>query len=210
MVAMLNQTDLNPLDQGLTAAIERCGYYPTLVAEAVEAALGGEPVVSHLVHQETTFDAEEVRRQVTVLALTEHRLVIGHTDEYQPEPEVDGVDTTIGSYASTSTETIRLDQIRNVVVTRIVDDPATHQRGALPREVVLTVGWGAVNRVELEAASCGDRHCEADHGFTGLITGDDVQVRVSTSADGSDVVAATLRFAAALSAATVHVPTWRR
>ena len=29
--------------QGLRAAIERSGYYPALVAEAVEAAVGGEP-----------------------------------------------------------------------------------------------------------------------------------------------------------------------
>jgi hypothetical protein len=32
--------------QGLRAAIERSGYYPALVAEAVEAAVGGEPIRS--------------------------------------------------------------------------------------------------------------------------------------------------------------------
>ncbi len=67
--------------QGLRAAIERSGYYPALVAEAVEAAVGGEPVASYLVHQETTFDSNEVRRHVTVLVLTEHRFIVSHTDE---------------------------------------------------------------------------------------------------------------------------------
>src|SRR5579883_1092853 len=61
---MPQRTDAGSLDPGLRASIERSGYYPALVAEAVETALGGEPVISHLVHQETTFDAEEVRRHV--------------------------------------------------------------------------------------------------------------------------------------------------
>lgn len=67
--------------QGLRAAIERSGYYPALVAEAVEAAVGGEPISSYLVHQETTFDSNEVRRHVTVLVLTHNRFIVSHTDE---------------------------------------------------------------------------------------------------------------------------------
>src|SRR5260221_9801510 len=66
----------------LLAAIERSGYYPALVAEAVQDAVGSEAVLGHLVHQETTFDADEGRRHVTVLALTATRLIAGHTDEY--------------------------------------------------------------------------------------------------------------------------------
>lgn len=186
------------LDPSLRASIERSGYYPALVAEAVETALGGEPVISHLVHQETTFDAEEVRRHVTVLALTARRLVVGHTDEHGTEPELDGVDSQVGSYASTSTETVRLDRVSTVVVTRVVDDPAKHVRGTLPREVVLTVGWGAVGRVDLEPANCGDPHCDADHGYTGTATADDVMIRVSAEADGVDAVTETLAFARAL------------
>lgn len=199
---MAPRTDAGALDPDLRAAIERSGYYPVLVAEAIESAIGGEQVVSHLVHQETTFDAEEVRRHVTVLALTPGRLIIGHTDEHGTEPELDGVDTAVGSYASTSTETVRLDRVSTVVVTRVVDDPAKHVAGAMPREVVLTIGWGAVGRIDLEPAGCGDPHCEADHGYTGTVTGDDLALRVSTGADGPDAVSQTLAFAAALSVAT--------
>ncbi|MBB0229817.1 DUF5998 family protein, partial [Streptomyces calidiresistens] len=72
--------------QGLRAAIERSGYYPALVADAVESAVGREPVVSYLVHQETTFDSNEVRRHVTVLVLTATRFVVSHTDEQPADP----------------------------------------------------------------------------------------------------------------------------
>ena len=74
-----------PLPVDLTKAIERAGYYPALVADVVQAALGGEEVVSHLVHQETTFDHDVVRRHITVLALTTSRLVIAHADDHTDE-----------------------------------------------------------------------------------------------------------------------------
>jgi len=55
---------------GLRAAIDRAGYYPELVAAAVDAAVAGDEIEAFVVHQETTFDAEEVRRHITVLVLT--------------------------------------------------------------------------------------------------------------------------------------------
>ena len=55
---------------GLRAAIEHAGYYPELVADAVDAAVAGEQVEAFVVHQETTFDSDEVRRHITVLVLT--------------------------------------------------------------------------------------------------------------------------------------------
>ena len=70
------------LPADLTKAIERAGYYPALVADVVRAALAGEEVTSHLVHQETTFDHDVVRRHITVLALTRARLVIAHADDH--------------------------------------------------------------------------------------------------------------------------------
>ena len=71
-----------PLPDDLTGRSQRAGYYPALVADVVEAALGGDEVVSHLVHQETTFDHDAVRRHITVLALTPTRLVIAHADDH--------------------------------------------------------------------------------------------------------------------------------
>ena len=180
----------------LRTAIDRAGYYPALVAESIETAYGGERIDSHLVHLETTFDHDEVRRHVTVLALTPTRLIIAHTDEHPPE-EGDS-----SSFATTTTEAIRLDRISSVVLTRTVDNPARHVRGASPREVVLTIGWGGISRIDLEPAACSDPNCEADHGYTGTISADDMSLRVSATADGPETVSQLLSFAAALSTAT--------
>ncbi len=182
--------------QGLRAAIERSGYYPALVAEAVEAAVGGEPVRSYLVHQETTFDQNEVRRHVTVLVLTDNRFIVSHTDEQ-------AADTTSPTpYATTSTESVKIGRISSVVVSRVVANPESYKPGTLPREVVLTIGWGAVSRIDLEPAACGDPNCEADHGYTGNSTADDLSLRVSEAGDGPETVRQALAFAQALSEAT--------
>jgi hypothetical protein len=182
--------------QGLREAIERSGYYPALVAEAVEAAVGREPVVSYLVHQETTFDSEEVRRHATVLVLTGTRFIVSHTDEQSADSG------SPAPYATTSTESVKLSRISSVVVSRVVSDPQSYAPGTLPREVVLTVGWGAVSRIDLEPANCGDPGCEADHGYTGSTTADDLSLRVSEAGDGPETVRQALRFAQALSEAT--------
>ncbi|MFD9128125.1 DUF5998 family protein [Kitasatospora sp. NPDC059571] len=183
--------------QDLRSAIERSGYYPALVSEAVESAVGPEPITSYLVHQETTFDANEVRRHVTVLVLTPSRFVVSHTDEQN------GDAATPVPYATTSTESVRLDRINSVVVSRMVANPETYTPGTLPREVVLTIGWGAVQRLDLEPAGCSDPNCDADHGYTGSATADDLSLRVSEAGDGPETVAQALVFARALSEATV-------
>jgi hypothetical protein len=178
----------------LRQAIEHTGYYPEVVADGVDAAVSGERVLSFFVHHEPTFDREEVRRHLTVAVLTPSRLVLAHTDEHAgdellPEP-----------YTSTSTEAIRLSAVRSVVVTRMVANPSQGPRP--PAEAVLTVGWGGVSRLDLEPATCSDPDCQADHGYSGVLAGDDFSLRVSAAADGRDAVPGLLAFAAALSART--------
>jgi hypothetical protein len=193
MTAMTGDATLAPR---LRADIERSGYYPELVSDTLETSLADEPVVSYVVHHEATFDHDQLRRHVTVLALTPTRLIVGHTDEHPAD------ETTPTTYATASTEAVRLERIDSVVVTRVAADAAAHRRGAPVREVVLTIGWGAVSRIDLEPASCGDPQCDADHGYTGTASNDDLSLRVSEAADGAPVVAQTLAFAAALSSAT--------
>lgn len=181
---------------GLRAAIDHAGYHPELVADAVDAAVAGEPVEAFVVHQETTFDAEEVRRHITVLALTPGRLVLGHADDHP----ADAVTPT--SYVTASTEAVPLSSIKSVVINRVVTDPMRYHGGMSPQEVTVTIGWGAVSRLDLEPASCGDPECDADHGYTGTASADDIALRVSEAAEGADAVARMLDFAAALSRAT--------
>lgn len=182
----------------LRQEIERSGYYPDLVREVLATSLADESVNGYLVHHETTFDHNEVRRHVTVLVLTPTRLIVSHTDEFPADS------TCPTPYASASTEAVRIDEVSSVVITRIVGQPAKHSPGASPREVLLTIGWGAISRIELEPASCGDPDCTADHGYSGSSTNDDLALRVSEAADGADSVSKALDFAAVLSAATAR------
>jgi Family of unknown function (DUF5998) len=193
-------SDIRAAAGGMRSAIERSGYYPGLVADAVSAALGAEPVISYFVHHDALFDpGMEVRRHMTVLALTGTRLIYSHTDE-QP---ADAGDEDARPQAETSTEAVRFAQISSVAVTRVIPDPASYVPGAtMPSEVMLTIGWNVLAHIEIEPAHCGDESCEADHGYTGTITADDLTMRVSEAADGQDAVRQVLAFAEALSEAT--------
>ena len=92
--------------------------------------------------------------------------------------------------------------MRSVVVNRMVANPATFAGGGepTPSEAVLTVGWGGINRIDLEPAACADPECDADHGYTGMVASDDFSLRVSSAADGQDAVDDLLVFAESLSA----------
>jgi hypothetical protein len=179
------------LPADLTSAITRAGYYPSLVCDVVESAVAGDAVVSHLVHQETTFDQDTVRRHVTVLVVSPRRLVIAHADDFA-EP---GSPAT----ATATTETIPLAAVRGVMVTHVVADPATFSPGTHSRDITLTLGWGAVSRLDLVPAQCADPDCTADHGFEGTVASDDISLRISAAADGEAAVDAALAFARVLS-----------
>jgi hypothetical protein len=180
--------------RNLRAEIDRTGYYPDVVFDGVRTAVAGEHIVAFFVHHEPTFEHDEVRRHLSVLAVTPSRLILAHTDEHA------GDDLLPEPYTSTSTEAVALSAVKSVVVTRMVTNPA--KGPGRPAEAVVTIGWGAVGRLDLEPAGCADPECEADHGYTGSLTSDDFSLRVSAAADGADAVAQLLTFAEALSART--------
>lgn len=182
--------------ESLRADIERSGYYPALVDDSLSTALGDESLVDFVVHHEATFDRDELRRHATVLALTGTRLIMQHTDEHPPD------DSYPAHYATSVTEAVMLAAVESVVVTRVVPNPEHYDPAVATAEVVLTIGWGAVRRIELEPATCGDPQCDADHGYSGTMSADDLSLRFSAAADGEEVVQRALSFAAALSRAT--------
>ena len=130
----------------LMAAIERAGYYPALVADVVEAALGDDVVVAHLVHQETTFDLDAVRRHVTVLATTPTKLIIAHADDHDEHEPGRAV-------ATATSETVPLSAVCGVMLAHVITAPDAYVRGSLGRELTLTLGWGAVSRLDLVPAT---------------------------------------------------------
>ena len=128
------------LPAALRADLEHAGYYPDLVADVLDVSVAGEPVQAHLVHAETTFDADVVRRHVTVLVLTRTRLVVAHADDHAPDAaeQLPG-DTAAGAagsvsqaqpYATAATEAVPLSAVRSVVVNPVVPRPERYRRGA--------------------------------------------------------------------------------
>lgn len=197
-------TQRRPLPSALTKDIEQAGYYPALVADVVESAVAGGEVISHLVHQETTFDHDTVRRHITVLALTANRLVVAHADDHAAEDDLgepDDADPQSTATATATSECVPLSAVRGVMLTHVVASPATYTPGSLGRELTLTLGWGAVSRVDMIPATCGDPNCEADHGYEGTVTTDDIGLRISADADGEPALAQAMEFARTLSAA---------
>jgi hypothetical protein len=184
---------LGSVRKDLRADIEACGYFPDLVEDAVLIAVGDEELLDFVVHHEPTFTHDEVHRHVTVLALTPSRLIVGHTDDQPAEPPMTGI------AAASSTESVSLSKINTVVLTRVVTRPEDYRAGTTDvSETWLSVGWGAVRRLDLEQASCTDPQCEADHGYTGALVGDDLTVRMSAAADGADRVTRLVRFSSTL------------
>lgn len=192
-------TQLSKSNAGsLASSIERAGYYPQLVQSVLDCALSGEEIVSHLVHMETTFVTAEVKRHITVLVLTPTRLVLAHVDDQHH----DGLDAEVASQAIATTESVRIDSVRSVVLSHLVATPEQYGPTDSPLEVSLTVGWGAVSRVDIEPLQCPDPNCDVDHGYSGAITGDDIMVRVSATAEGEQAVTQAIAFAQALTKAT--------
>ena len=187
----VQQPSIRPssLPDEVRRSIIGCGFFPDLVSESIELALGEEAVRTHLVHHEATFMAEEVHRHLSLMVVTPTRLIVGHTDESNDNPA--GL-----LQAITSTESVPLRNINSVTVTRVLAEP---EKGAgRVVETWLTIGWGTLRRLELEPAHCADPTCEADHGFSGTQVSDDITVRMSPAADGEESVRRLVEFGSAL------------
>ncbi|MEA5454269.1 DUF5998 family protein [Sinomonas sp. JGH33] len=179
----------------LSADLERTGFYPRLVADVVDDALDGAATLAHLVHLETHFERAEVRRHVTVLALTDELLVITHVDEAPLEADPQRMT------AQVSTESVPLAQIATVVLSYVFAEPAAYEPGDPVHEVTLAIAWSGGQRLDILPASCGDPNCDADHGYTGTIAQEDIVLRISAEADGPEAVSTAKHFARLLRAA---------
>lgn len=183
------------LPSSLRAEILACGYFPELVSDAVALALGPEEPVTHLVHLEATFNRDEIQRHLSVLVLTASRLIVAHTDENENPGEP--------SQALTTTESVPLREVNSVSLSQVVSRPEHHgSRRSEVAEAWLTITWGTMRRIDLEPAHCGDPECDADHGMTGMLAGDDLTVRISAAGDGEDKVSQLIAFTSALQLAT--------
>jgi len=129
--------------------------------------------------------------------MTPTRLVIAHADDHEVGTGVEGEATL--PVATATSETVPLTSVRGVMLTHVVGSPDTYVPGTLGREITLTIGWGAVARIDIVPATCGDPECDADHGFEGTVASDDISLRISADADGDRALTDALSFARSLS-----------
>lgn len=181
----------------LRAELDRAGYYPELVAGVLDVAVAEEEVHAFLVHPETTFDHAEVFRHLTAMVLTQSRLIIAHVDD------APGSSPDAPPAALATTEAVGLHHIRSVSLTHGVSDPE-QARAARTQELTLSVTWGTSQSVDLAPAGCGDPDCDADHGYTGALAPEGVELRVAAPAEGERALHAAIAFARELSAATAR------
>lgn len=184
----------------LGADIERAGFYPELVADVLDSVLDGREVTSHLVHVDTHFDYDEIHRHITVLALAGDVMAALHLDDHAMDEAGEQV------MAQVSTEMVPLWRIDSVVATTMHPQPQTFRRGDPVAEVTLSVTWAGGQRLDLAPAACGDPNCEADHGYTGTSTREDLVLRVAAEAEGQQAVNQALAFYRELRRATVQEP----
>lgn len=174
----------------LLADLETAGYFPQTAADSMQLSLRDAELLGYLVRPETTFDGPEVRRHLTVLALTANHLLITHLDD-------DPADALNPSQVVATTERIRLRRITGTGLSQVFDTDGERVPGR-EAEVTLAITWNGSRRVDLERAVCEDPNCQIDHGFTGTIAPADLALRVSALADGDDAVAAARHFHARL------------
>ncbi|MFZ2624152.1 MAG: DUF5998 family protein [Propionibacterium sp.] len=182
---------VSKLPDDLVRWINDCGFFPQLVLDAVGQALGDEQVEEFVVQHEAVVGTEGILRHLTVLALTPMRLLVVHTDEQADERGQ--------NMAVTSTESVPLDMVGVVSLSRAVTNPENYgSRHCATTEIVMTLGWDAVRRIEIVPAHCADPECEAEHGFDGELVNEDITIRMSPAVDDDASVARLVAFASRL------------
>ncbi len=170
------------LPKTLASDLQAAGYYPQLTGSMLIEALFGEDILAHYVHMDTHVDLDAIHRHVTAFLVTPTRLLLAHVDD---EPDAVPGHRPRGV---TSTEDIPLERLRTVLISRTYEDPAEYRSSDRPVEVAITLGWGAVRRIETFPETCGDPDCDGDHGYSGSLFSEDVTLRVSAQAEGQGAV----------------------
>ncbi|WP_150462467.1 DUF5998 family protein [Nesterenkonia ebinurensis] len=193
----------------LKAAIDRGGFYPSLVNHTVTEALDGRAPEQQIVHVDTHFDYEEVHRHITVVVLAEDVMVVAHLDDHDaeddaaPHPENTPADTPAEVVARISTEVVPVARIRSLILSEVHRHPDRFdpQRGLA--EVTLNINWTGGARFDSMPADCGNPECMADHGDTGSFVPEDITLRIAATAEGDTAVDEARSFVRALRRAVV-------
>ncbi|TLP79484.1 DUF5998 family protein [Nesterenkonia sphaerica] len=193
----------------LKEAIDRGGFYPTLVHHTVTEALDGRPPEQQIVHVDTHFDFEEVHRHITVLVLAEDVMVVAHLDDHDAEEdrpfqhEDSGPSGPSEVVARISTEVVPVVRLRSLILSEVHRRPDEFRPDRGLAEVSLNINWTGSARFDAMPADCGNPECVADHGETGTVVPEDVSLRIAATAEGDTAVDEARSFVRALRRATV-------
>lgn len=188
----------------LRSAIERGGFYPTLVHHTVSDALDGRAPTHQIVHVDTHFDLEEVHRHITVLALAEDVVVVAHLDDHDLEADDGGTVGQTDTVARISTEVVAVSRIRSLILSEVHRHPDRFDPERGLAEVSLNMNWTGGARFESAPVHCGDPDCMADHGDNGSFVPEDILLRIAATAEGDTAVDEARGFVRALRRACVR------
>lgn len=190
-IGSVSEPTTQTLPASLCDEISECGFFPELVTDSVALAVGGSPVRDYLVHYGATFSHDIVGRHLSVLVVTDTRLIVSHTDESPDNPEIPA--------AISSTESVPFSDLGTVSLTRVVGHPEDFDgTNSEVMETWLALNWGTARRLDMEPAGCMDPTCEADHGYQGSVIAEDMVIRMSPAADGAASVDRLVKFATTL------------
>ncbi|RJN31229.1 DUF5998 family protein [Nesterenkonia natronophila] len=193
----------------LKEAIDRGGFYPSLVHHTVTEALDGREPEQQIVHVDTHFDFEEVHRHITVLVLAEDVMVVAHLDDHDAEEdrpfqhEDSGPSGSSEVVARISTEVVPVVRLRSLILSEVHRRPDEFRPDRGLAEVSLNINWTGSARFDSMPADCGNPDCVADHGDTGTVVPEDVTLRIAATAEGDTAVDEARSFVRALRRATV-------
>lgn len=184
--------------KALARDIQRAGFYPELVLDAVAEALEGLEPTSHLVQVETHFDQNEVHRHITVLVIAGEYLFVAHLDDQSLD------DSGQQIIAHVSVETLHVSKLTTLSVSYSYPQPQNYAPGHPLSEVSLLIAWTGSHRLDIQPVDCTESGCDAHHGYTGVVPQEDILLQVSTSAHGVEATEQARNFARALRAAHLN------
>lgn len=187
----------------LKEAIDRGGFYPSLVHHTVTEALDGREAEHQIVHVDTHFDMEEVHRHITVLVLAGEVVVVAHLDDHPAEHDDAAAEGSGEVVARISTEVVPVSRIRSLILSEVHRHPEQFRADRALAEVSLNLNWTGGARFDSMPADCGNPECMADHGDTGTWVPEDITLRIAATAEGDSAVDEARSFVRALRRASV-------
>lgn len=196
-----------PLHQQLIDDVTRANYYPAVVLDDLERAVGDEAVLAHVALTDVYMDHKlDVQRDLTVHLLTASRVIVWTAHEDGADPDEQDVLSVADEPAGepktwtlhAQTQQVRLSTIVDTRLVTGVENPAAYSQGDVPDSAAFYMVLSHVDAFAFEQAHCSDEDCEASHGSIGELSHDSLSITATKASYGQDGVRQVLAFAEAV------------